>query len=238
MPAAVWRAPTSNTLTPTGVVATWLFIVPTSRIERIQRLTISLTSRDTNFQQLEDHCTANRTCAALPQTALGWVRCGVVVFFSLRIERRYKDISSRREERDDRTGLLGAIDRASLLKLRIEYLRRLPISKVVWGIAGHFFASEHTTSGSATIVTKQKAGSHLHHAICSRFSLPNRSYFRSSHRHPFAHNTINPLIFLRPDSDLLQHKHSSKIFSPLLLKGPFHVCGYIPPLSGQQSRAS
>lgn len=111
----------------------------------------------------------------------------------------------------------------------------------VWEIAGHFFASEHSTTGSTTAVPKQNAERHLNHAICSRFSWPNQTHFHSSHRHPlppFADNTINPLIYLHPDSDLLQHKHTSKIFPSLLFKAPFHVCGYIPPLSGQQSRAS
>lgn len=56
----------------------------------------------------------------------------------------------------------------------------------------------------------------------------------------FADNIINPLIFIHPDSDLLQQKHSSKIFSspPPFCKAPFQAHGYVPHLSGQQSRAS
>lgn len=100
-------------------------------------------------------------------------------------------------------------------------------------------SSNHRTTGSTAIVLNHKAKC-LHQAICSRSASPGQSYFHSSRCHlpppPFADKTINPLIFIHPDSDFLQHNRSNKIFSPLLCRAPLQVCGYMPSLSGQQSR--
>lgn len=51
----------------------------------------------------------------------------------------------------------------------------------------------------------------------------------------FAENIIFSFIFLHPELDLLQHNRHSKIFSPPHLQAPCQVCGYVLPLSGQQS---